>query len=572
MAPEKHGLEYWRGHLYQAQIPVLSTGEARDTLLLPSATLQQVYRVLNADLPLALDAVVMAARLPRIDGEVQGLQHALNVLGTDKVQSLVRTRMKRPFDAGRPAHRACLQAIATSRLAAALVESWEWPNPGGNGEYLQWVALLLGLARWKLPLVAPEVHLQIERRARAGEHRARVERELLGCSIDELNAAVARDIGLPADAMLLRAITPDSHMLAASAACAWAASMAPELPVKVARWLRQRTTVSVLAHMLAWSATDGWYSRRTLLLMRVVSAHLNQPLDRVIAGVHQTAVRASRAPEFAGLCFTPAQQLFWPPAPPRSLRARSRPAAADTQAPPAANPAPAQEIARPPAHPAAAPQNAAPGAREVVSYSGFASSDAATGTTPPAVPAAPGASAPAPAPDVDIVEACSQNCQHGRYPDMRAFLLATGQTLEKGLGLQRCLLFLKPPRATQLNCFFAHGWGGAVEARKLSVAAGDENLLARIVSRSGGSLWVTPAKLPAARGQLPEVLKALAPEGGFLLGTLHLQDRPVGVMWADGGAASAALGEQHYAEFRHMIHHFGAEFSRLAAAMRKSGN
>lgn len=561
----KRGLAYWRSQLSQAPLPVLSDDEALAALLLPSASLQQIQAGLQADLPLALDAVLLAARLPRIQGEVQGLQHALNVLGAEKVQHLVRARSKRPLDPARPAHRACLQAIAVSRFAARLVDSWERPKlgkvPGGNPEYLEWVALLLGLARWKLPLLAPELHLQVERRARAGERRARVEAELLGCSIDELNAALLEDAGLPTDALLRKAVTPHSALLGAAAGHAWTAALAPELPPAVARWLRQRTTVSVLAHLLAWSIHDGWYSRRTLLLLRTLSAHLNQPLERVTAGVRATALRASRAPEFVGRVFVPAQQLFWPPAPPRSLQ-RTRPVGAAGALVPPATPA------RPAATSAAAA--AAPAARETVVYSGFA----ATPTPAPArgapAPHSVAAAATTTAqPDADVVHAFSQNCLHGRYGDLRQFMTATSLTLEKGLGLRRCLLFLKAANTDRLGCYFAHGFDGLVEARKLGAPAADDNLVARIFARSGGSLWIDHARVAAARLQLPAELRPYAPAGGFLLGTIQLKERPVGVIWADGGDCSTPLGAQHYAQFRHMIHHFGSEFSRLTSAMRR---
>jgi hypothetical protein len=41
------------------------------------------------------------------------------------------------------------------------------------------------------------------------------------------------------------------------------------------------------------------------------------------------------------------------------------------------------------------------------------------------------------------------------------------------------------------------------------------------------------------------------------------------VVWADSGCAERTPGEQHYAQFRHMIHHFGGEFTRLTQATRR---
>ncbi|MBC9071468.1 hypothetical protein IAI53_05785 [Thauera sp. CAU 1555] len=536
MSAPSGGLAFWRDLLAQVQLPVLGDEAGRAALLQPALSLQQLGRLLLAEPPLALDTILMAARLPRLQGEVQGLQHALSVLGIDRVQQLARTRMNRLFSDERPAHRGALQAMSTSRLAAALVEHWDRANPGGSGEYLQWVAMILGLARWKLPLAAPEVHLQIERRARAGEHRACVERELLGCDTNALNGALLAAAGLSTDPLLTEAMTPDPRLLAEAAHHAWTGSIAPALPTDLSRRLRSRTMLAVLAHLLAWSACDGWYSRRTLALMRAASALLHQPLDRVIADAHQVAVRASRAPVLGGRVFTPAQQLFWPPA------VRHTPAALRVAA--ARRAGPSHEPAAPARAAAARPP-------DVDLFSDL-------------TPAAPARRAEAPAADPAIVDAFVRDCRAGAHRDLRSFMAALVRTLEQGIGLRRCLLMLKASNADRLVCCFAHGFDPAPPARSLAGSSADDNLLARLYQRPGSALHVAAARVPVARRQLPPALAPLAPTGGFLVGSLQAAERPLGVMWADRGNGSDAPAEHHYAQFRHMIRHLGDEFRRLA--------
>lgn len=530
MNQRDRGLEHWRARLLEVRLPVLSDPESAEWLLDPASDLQTLSQVLDADLPLAVDVILAAASQPRLRGEVQGLQHALNVLGSTRVQTVLAPRMADTLDPSDPAHRLCLQALSTSRLAVHLL--WTWTrliNPTAYDEYLDWLTLMLGLARWKLPLVAPDIAAEIEARTRQGERRSVVERQLLGCGLDELNRLHLQDIGLPEDAPLNHQPRLDARLLAHAGKLAWRSGMAPEIPAWIARPLRQRTSVSMLAHLLAWSIHDGWHSGHTDRLLAVASARSNLPLDQIVSASRQAALRASRASAFAGKVSAPAAQLLWPAPPPRSLRRASPNAAAGS---------------------AAAPRNTTRTSAEAGGLPLHAAHE----------------------PNADIVEVFNQNCLHGRHADLREFITATGTTLEQGLGLARFMLFLKATNADRLGCYFAYGFRPALEARKISVAANDENLLARLFRHTSGALWVRAEQMQAGQRQLPPEIRDHALPSGLLLGAVHLKARPVGVIWADSGDAGAPLSEAHYVEFKHMIGNFGAEFSRLTSAMKNQAS
>lgn len=530
MNQRDRGLEHWRARLLDVRLPVLSDPDSAERLLDPNSDLQTLGQGLEADLPLAVDVILEAAKQPRLRGEVQGLQHALNVLGSARVQAALAPRMADIIDLANPGHRLCLQALSTSRLAVHLL--WTWTrliNPTAYDEYLDWLTLMLGLARWKLPLAAPDIATEIEARTRLGERRSVVEHQLLGCELDELNRLHLQDIGLPDDAPLNHQPRLDARLLAHAGTLAWNGGMAPEIPARIARPLRQRTSVSMLAHLLAWSIHDGWHSGHTSRLLAVASARSNLPLDQIVSASRQAALRASRASTFAGKVSAPAAQLLWPAPPPRSLRRMSTTATGTT----------------------AMASTAA--ARTLVNRGGQAAHAAHE-------------------PNADIVEVFNQNCLHGRHADLREFITATGATLEQGLGLARFMLFLKATNADRLGCYFAYGFNPALEARKISVAANDENLLARLFRHTSGALWVRAEQMQAGQRQLPPEIRDHALPSGLLLGAVHLKARPVGVIWADSGDADAPLSEAHYVEFKHMIGNFGAEFSRLTSAMKNQAS
>lgn len=555
------GLDYWRRELVAVRMPVLSTAQALETLLDPGIGMDTLRTMLHGDIPLALEVILLAAREPRIDGEVQGLQHALNMLGVDKVQALARRCADQGLDASAAARHEAVRAMATSQFGRVLQADWAHHHGGEHAEYLEWLTLLLGVARWKLPLAAPELHQEIEARAAAGERRARVEEALLGCSPVELNAAHLQDLGLPASPALTTIMDRAGTMLAHAGRYAWQGGMAPELPIALARYLHQRGADAVLAHLIAWATHDNWYGGHTTTLLHAASAMTNLPLDEIVASTRRVAVRISHAAAFIDHRPVACERFFWPPPPPRSpgaqmpaSRAAARPADSD-------------------AHTDgwhARSQHAGDDRTRLVTtrLEGETQADEPSSAAPKATqPKAHGGIGGEPV--TEIIEAFMQNCQHGRYRDLRAFFADTAHTLEQGLGLARCLLFLKASAADRLSCYFAYGFAPEDNAKALWVPAGDDNLLARLFRHAVGSTCIDRTRLAAGRRQLPEVLRAHVRPAGFLLGAIHLGDRPVGVIWADGGDADPVLDANRHAEFKHMIRHFGAEFTRLTQALRR---
>jgi len=548
MTEQETAVALWRERLSTVPLPLLSSSEVVEILLSATVSLQQVAHLLANDPALALEIILAAARLPTVKGEVQGLQHALNLLGMKRVQALIRVRMTRALNPESAAHRCCLQAITTSRFAASLVSRWEEPRVPGSSEFLSCVTLLLGLARWKLPLAAPQLSHQLEQRVASGERRGRVEQALLGCSIDALNQAVLIDAGFPSDSLLLRSIDPDGGMLAQASRYAWTDTMAPELPIPIARWLRQRTSPCLIAHLLAWAALDGWYEPRTKVLLRVVSARNNTPLARVISATHLTAVHVSRRLEHhAGLIFTPAEQLFWAR---RHMRIPSLQVAPDTTA----QPSHADHTRNVPSP----PQHIASGAQVIPVPETNTAKQIAT-------PTAARANARA---DSQRLHAFIHKCRDNGFADMRQLMLETSAALDKGLGLKRSLLFLRPGNSEILRCYLRHGFADDLGSAPLEVAADSENLVTRLI-KQGGTLRVDSVTAEAATRQLPETLRKLALPAGFALTSIKMNDRPLGMIWADSGNARIEVDAAEYDAFQVLTGHFNTVFSRLARRPKK---
>ncbi len=312
-------LTQWQEQLMQVQLPVQQAGACTDALNAPDLSGQDLLQCLRTDVALGTTVVTAAAQHPRLRESLRGLAHAVNMLGVDRSRQLALLACGHPLAPETPGHLLSRQAMGTSVFATYLIRRWAARDKHLDVDYLVWVTLLLGLSRWKLPLANPELATQIEQRVALGEHRAAVERAVLGCSTDDLNTAHLKDLGLADDAELRRSLRADPRLLVQASRLAWTSGLAPQVPAPVGRWLHQPTTACTLAHLLASAAMDDWYSHRTQTLMAVVCAHVGRPLETVVRDIYQAGVSASHDPHFQPGMPTPAQRVLVESPRPRRL-------------------------------------------------------------------------------------------------------------------------------------------------------------------------------------------------------------------------------------------------------------
>ena len=506
-------LQAWQQRLANVRLPLLSSPLAVQRMLGSRLSVRDLVELVEADLPLAVDLMLAASASLRRSGKpLQGLQHAVNLLGVERVQSRVRTLQNDRLDLAQPGHRLARQAMATSRLACLFTNHWAARHAGSDPEALIWTTALLGVVRWKLPLAAPDVATELERWVASGQRRATAERALLGCTLDALSSAHLGALGMDDGAAphAHRAVPP--KLLAHAARLDWSGPVAPELPSHLQRPLRQPEVTCSLALGLAQSVQDSWYSRHTRSLMAAAAVHTQQPLDRLRAELVQLALHASHETSFNQGLVAPAARLLWAPPVLRSVWPKAQ--------------AKAQRAVQ-------------------------AQAQVATSMAPQQGTAA-----------------YQQRCQQGQHSDLRALMKDTVDTLEKQLGLQRCALFLKAAGSDQLNCPVAQGFGAALTARGLTLPAGDTHLLARLLKQRSASLCVTAAQVPAARQQLPPALAPLLLASGVALGTVDMEQQPMGIWWADTGEAEHALDGARYAAFQQLVRGFGTAFTQLAKARK----
>lgn len=509
----------WLARAATQPLPLLLDEAALADVLHEDATGHALAQRLRTDPPLGLRVIAAAQRRVRSGQRITHLEHALSLLGITATQTLIRQAATLRFDPRAPGHLALAEAVATSLLAAHWAQACARVDGRGDHATVFWTTVLHGMAHWYWALAQPQPAAAWRQRVGRGERGGTLERAALGRELADWDRALACELGLADADDLPRAPVLDKAHLRRVARLAWTGTNPAAVEGELGRWLHQPTLPPLLWYLLAREAMADWHGPRALLWLRVLSVLRGWRLDDTIAFAHRHAAEASRGLTWAVWVGAPAARLLWARPPKRRLVSAPQTAAA---------------AAEPAAPPAAA---------------------TAAGSPPPAA-AAP---VTAPLPLEDFIAAC----QAQRFTTLPAFLQAFAATLRHSLGLARFALLMRTTDPGRLVCIAAHGFGAAVQPRRLQVPLAQAPLLARLMEQPGAFMRVAPAQVPTARAQLPPPLDGELPAGGLALATLTVRGRAAGVLWADAGAWGQGLDDAQYQGIKRVTLHFARELTRL---------
>ncbi len=473
-----------------------------------NASLGDVASVLEADPPLAIEVLPLAARAPRVDGRLRSLQQAVNLIGVSRIQALLQARGRQNMAPQPEAAALSVQAMETSRLATRLVTAWAFQKHTVDLDHLLWATWLMGVTRWKLPWVDAPACQRIASRVAAGERRSAVERDELGCDVDALNAWHLQDLGLGDASELSQAYRLSSPQMAQAARLGWTHDFPPEVPPALARNLHRPTTGCALAYALALETEQGWYGQRLQHLLAVASAHLVQPVARVRQQAIGQALDLARAPRAGWSATATAEKLLWPAAPPQRAVLASRAA----KAAPAPRP-PEQRVCPP----------------------GFL-----------------------------------ERCTRADFKDLGSLLRAAQHALSDELGFGRHALFLRQGSTGRLVCHLAHGLEVNQPLKSMGFAWADHPITDKLMAHPAASLWVRPEQVPAARARLPDPIPQWPSDGGMVLLTVAVNGQPAGLWWVTAAPDQSPLDERRLQALRRLVQAFGVELTRQMRLRQRS--
>ncbi len=490
----------------EVRLPLQSSGPQLSRVLASDAGLGDVLSVLEADPALALEVLPLAAQAPRVDGRLRSLQQAVNLIGVSRIQALLQARLRRKMPANALAESLSAQALETSRLATQLVTVWAWQRHAGDLDHLVWATWLMGVTRWKLPWVDTDAAQRIASRVAGGERRTQVEREVLGCDLEMLNAWHLQDIGLGQASELRQAYMLPPSQLARAARLGWTGDFPPEVPPILARDLHRPTTGCGLAYGLALETEHGWYGQRLQRLMSVISAHLARPVSQVRHQAMDRALTIARGQRPGSPPPPVAERLLWPAKPP-------------------GRPVPLASSRVPTESPSARP------AEREASPSGFL-----------------------------------DRCARSDFTDLASFLRSAQHSLHEELECGRHALLLRQGNTEDLACPIVRGLDVAEPLPSVRLTWSANPITARLMQHPSGSLWVRAGQMQAARARLPSPLVHWCSDSGFAMFTVNVNGRAAGLWWVAPDPTQPALDEARVQSLRRWVHAFGLEFT---AQMRR---
>jgi hypothetical protein len=469
----------------------------------PLATLQILH---------ALNKRVME----RYGTEVLTVEHALMMQGLGVYLDAVRRQpILEDTPAGKDARSlAALQALTRrTQHAAWQARDFAVLHTDVRAEEVEVAALLAYAPEYLLWLRAPDVATKLVRQRRRMPAQA-AEQQVLGLPMKVLRMAVLEDWSIPPTTLDLLG---DQHAE------------------------RARQVILAACLDIADRSERGWWDGGLMADYEALGGVENTPLEVVIANTHANAARAARLgdwlPQPAAATWGPMIPGPWPPEP-------------DDAEAPAAQPAPAAAPVMPARRVAAAPAQAQPTAAKAAP-----AQPAPAPLQPQAAPSAPAEAeteqGACPMPDKQILREALQGIEGHldgslNLNQMSAIIL---KGLHTGLGLSRILFAMVTPDGLKVKARFTLGIHAEDPLRHFEFPLGGKDLFCQLMGKMQG-VWVNEGNREKLWPMVSPALQQVIGTGDFYAMSLHVDNKPFGLIYADRGHGYCGLDPLTYTDFK----------------------
>ncbi len=501
-------LDQWRDKLQPGDIPIFRHTQEQLRALSPRRDeigARDVANVLLAD-PLATLQLLHNLNkrvMERYGTEVLTVEHALMMQGLGVyLDTARRLPVLEDTPAGKGAKSlAALQALTRrAQHAAWQARDFAVLHADIRAEEVEVAALLAYAPEYLLWLRAPDTASAL-RRARRLMTGQEAEQQVLGLSMKALRLTVLEDWSIPPTTLDL-------------------------LDDKNAGRARQVILAACLD--MADRSERGWWDEGLLADYEALSGVENTPLEVVMANAHANAARAARhcdwLPQPPAAAWGPMIPGPWPPE-------------ADEEEAPVVQAAKAAVSAAPAAE--AAPRQPAPAAP----------APAATTAPPPAE--AEEEHAACPMPDKQILREALQGIEGHldgslNLNQMSAIIL---KGLHTGLGLSRILFAMVTPDGLKVKARFTLGIKPEDPLRHFEFSLAGKDLFCQLMGKMQG-VWVNEGNREKLWPMVSPGLRDVIGAGDFYAMSLHVDNKPIGMIYADRGHGHCGLDPLTYTDFK----------------------
>ncbi|WP_426415809.1 HDOD domain-containing protein [Aestuariirhabdus sp. LZHN29] len=523
--------EHWQLLLKSKPLPVMerSYRDVVDALKNEAVSLYQLAQLMRPCPVICLHvfAAVNSKRNPD-DPRVNNLEHALSLMGLTPLRQLLDTL--EPISPHRDAaSQYYCHAITTSYHAARQALCWYQHLNREASEAVFWTTLFAQMIRWPLWLHAPDTMHELQQRLAQGGDIYRGEKEVLGCTIDELAQQLDSYWPLPRldhnDREQFAEVSGEQWLQLSRIAIKPSSQRYTQAPLydRYLHLLHDHRTIKLirnghcgavmLANLIALKATHSWYSKGMRRLQRLLALFTGTDIENAISLCHKAAIDTSHE-ERDWLMPAPAAALLWPTPEHKGHPSTSVPAKAaigtplsapPNQPPRKANPARFKEIHHKLAH---EPQSVS---------------------------------------------------------NLPALIDLLGEALYEGLGFDRVVIALPNKERSKLISFRRYGDESLVFTLDLTPPS-----LMRSMMQKPAALWIKGPQQQAVWSQIPTSFRELIGNEQFFLRSLFAGNRSAALLFADMGASGRPLTDKHYQYFQALCKAAAPTLNHLARSTKAS--
>ena len=417
---------------------------------------------------------------------VTTVEHAAMMLGLDRIRSAIESLAVIEPMSGE--HEGLRRIYSRAHLAAHFAMVWARLRV----DMVPWevfaATLLHGVGEMAVWAFQPEKAEEIDDLIHGTGQRSReaAQRHVLGFSYEELSMELARHWKLPL--LVHDSLNPQNFG-------------------------RPRVKLILLAHQLARTVEQDWYSRKALSRIDEAAELLHCSFAEMVTAIHQAAVNAARAYETYGV------------------------------------------------RPAAAGLITIPAFRGATGVSGEGDNKQLSRKDGHATSAGPRINLK---PRPEVLEQTIQwfNEVDNNTPSLPAIMRQAADGIHRGIGLSRVVFAACTPDQKALKARVIRSAEESAEFEKLRLELHPPHLFSKLMEKPA-SIWVNHSNREKFGKLLPLELLQMLGTDTFFARSLFLNDQPLGMFYCDCHKETSCLNEERYKEFQHLCDH-------VTAAIRKA--
>lgn len=516
------------------------------------------------------------------DTEIHSPDHAISMLGMDKVRTIMKKLPTLKLNPRNIAHREYLQSLCNSLHAAAQADAMAEHKPLLPRENLYWSTLFAGTGYWLMWSAAPHEmriaqYLSFEERI----PMEKAQKQVLGCTILDISQHLGNLWQLPAftQASMMEGLRPSRRQLVEiSRACPEVSGVAPNVNRDIKLVLNSPTFPAFLGNLLALESYKSWHGRNFHRAVSIYGAYMAIDHQTAYERIRNAAIDVSREHPIPYILL-PAKHLLQIPS---DITRVSKPSWAR------------DELPDKPSRAKSAAANAVRGGTgssansDVNDPQRHASKDQQGDVD--FVPKQSGPRKEKSNPALGLAQGRTAKLKDKRnlqmfteltnnmlkYPerfqDVHELMNAAVQCVKYGLGLERSSASLINSTGTKLVTYYTAGMMDSPKLADLVIDLSKPNLFQKLSQKPLGA-WINQTNFPKMRSSIPSILINASQSHHFFVQSIFAKNKPVAIVYADSGARGSELSEEDYKYFKVLCRALGhcvEHFTERKATLKKS--